>query len=234
MRPEALHTALDTAVAEFQAAVTSAGPAAPVPTCPGWTADALTAHLASVFGLVADWIRTGRRRQPRPVPASAPDAFATASATLLELLGPGQADRPCPTWCPWDRTIGFWLRRMAHEAVIHRVDAESALGVVTPVPAELAADGVDEVLTLWLGAHQPPVVSGEHVVRLEVPGREWTVGLNPSVVDFCDGAEPEAVLRGPASALDLWLWGRGGAAGLTVEGDPAAVAALRSAVAAVT
>jgi len=54
------------------------------------------------------------------------------------------------------------------------------------------------------------------------------------VIDFCAGAEPDAVLRGPASALDLWLWGRGDAAELTVEGDRSAVAALRFAVAAVT
>ncbi|MCK2241186.1 MULTISPECIES: maleylpyruvate isomerase family mycothiol-dependent enzyme [unclassified Crossiella] len=234
MRPESLALALRVAVGEFRAAVTTAPPDAPVPTCPGWTVDQLTAHVGQVFTLVADWIRTGRRRAPTPVPAASLDHFTVSAETLLDLLDPRQAARPCATWCPWDHTLGFWIRRMAHEAVIHRADAESALGAISPVPAELAADGVHELLTLWLGTRQPPRVTGEHVVRLEVPGRTWTIGLNPWVIDYHEGAEPDVVLRGPASALDLWLWGRGDAAELTVEGDRSAVAALRAAVAAVT
>jgi hypothetical protein len=40
---------------------------------------------------------------------------------------------------------------MAPETVIHRIDAELAARLpVTSVPADLAADGVDEVLTVML------------------------------------------------------------------------------------
>src|SRR6266700_2763359 len=43
------------------------------------------------------------------------------------------------------------LMRMAQETVIHRIDAELAAGLpVTPVPDDLAADGVDEVLKRML------------------------------------------------------------------------------------
>ena len=40
---------------------------------------------------------------------------------------------------------------MAQETVIHRIDAELALGsTVAPVPADLAVDGIDEVLVVFL------------------------------------------------------------------------------------
>ena len=49
---------------------------------------------------------------------------------------------PAPTWFGPDQTVGFWIRRMAQETVIHRIDAELAAGLpVTPVPGDLAADG---------------------------------------------------------------------------------------------
>ena len=46
---------------------------------------------------------------------------------------------PTPTWYDPDQTVAFWIRRMAQETVIHRIDAE--LGVreqVTPVAGDLA------------------------------------------------------------------------------------------------
>ena len=39
---------------------------------------------------------------------------------------------------------------MAHETSIHRRDVESAVGATTPVAADLAVDGIDEVLALML------------------------------------------------------------------------------------
>ena len=50
----------------------------------------------------------------------------------------------------------FWIRRMAQETVIHRVDAELALGEpFAPIPDDLALDGIDEVLERFLafGTH---------------------------------------------------------------------------------
>ena len=48
------------------------------------------------------------------------------------------------TWSD-DHTVGFILRRQAHEALVHRVDAEQAAGASRELDAELAADGVAEV-----------------------------------------------------------------------------------------
>ena len=54
------------------------------------------------------------------------------------------------TWSD-DRTVGFIRRRQAHEALIHRLDAELAAGAVTRLDPELAADGVHEALQHFFG-----------------------------------------------------------------------------------
>jgi hypothetical protein len=45
---------------------------------------------------------------------------------------------PALTWYDPDQTVAFWIRRMAQETVIHRIDAELAARLpVTPVPGNL-------------------------------------------------------------------------------------------------
>ena len=61
----------------------------------------------------------------------------------LEGRGPGAASW---TWHEDHQNAGFWFRRMAQEAAVHRVDVESGYGAVTPVDDVLAVDGIDEVL----------------------------------------------------------------------------------------
>jgi hypothetical protein len=57
---------------------------------------------------------------------------------------------PVWTWSA-DRTVGFWVRRFAHDVRVHRFDAESAaVGTVSDrfdVATDLAADGVSDVLS---------------------------------------------------------------------------------------
>ncbi|MET1075290.1 MAG: hypothetical protein ABWY11_21770 [Umezawaea sp.] len=114
-------------------------------------------------------------------------------------------------------------------------DAQDASGFAAPLDTRLAAGAVDEVLRLRLGTHQPPrAPAGGGAVALRGPGHEGTVAPHPGIVDFRDGADPDTVVTGSASAVDLWLWGRMGEEDLSIEGDPAAARVLRAAVAAVT
>ena len=53
------------------------------------------------------------------------------------------------------RHAGYIARRQAHEALIHRIDAELTAGRRTPVDAALGTDGIDEVLSVM---HGPAVV----------------------------------------------------------------------------
>ena len=131
-----------------------------------------------------------------------------------------------------DHTVGFILRRQAHEALIHRVDAELAAGLPSEVDPALATDGVHEVLAVMYGGMPPwgTWEPGEGLLRVDATdtGEEiWLrfgtfSGTSPAsgttytdeedfhVVDPPAGDdEPDVVIDGPAAALDLWLWSRG-------------------------
>lgn len=45
-----------------------------------------------------------------------------------------------------DQHARFWARRMLFETLVHRVDAERAVGGESGIAPALAADGVDEFL----------------------------------------------------------------------------------------
>ncbi|WP_433269632.1 maleylpyruvate isomerase family mycothiol-dependent enzyme [Actinosynnema sp. CS-041913] len=238
MDAQALGSALRTEAAALAVAADLVPGNRPVPGCPGMTVTELVRHVGSVHRLVTRWITRGSRpaEWPRePNGADPVDWYRIGAASLIAVLNPARAAEPAATWCPWDRTLGFWLRRMAHETAVHRVDAQAASGLAAPLVPALAADGIDEVLKLWLGCHLPPGAHADgRAITLRVPGREWTVALHEQVVDFCPDADPAAVVTGSASAVDLWLWGRAPASELSIEGDEAVAHALRAAVAAVT
>src|SRR5262249_56921469 len=60
---------------------------------------------------------------------------------------------PAGSWYAPDQTVGFWIRRMAQETVIHRIDAELGTGQpVAPVPTDLAVDGIDELLKAFVAS----------------------------------------------------------------------------------
>src|SRR5262249_16874975 len=96
--------------------------------------------------------------------------------------------------------------------------------------AKLAADGVDELLGLV--AHRKGSRSSDtasvHLHCTDVEG-EWLVRMEPGamIVDRVH-AKGDAALRGAASDLDLFVWGRIAATPLEVIGDVAAVDRLRA------
>jgi uncharacterized protein (TIGR03083 family) len=117
--------------ARFLAALREADPQAPVPPCPGWTAADLAYHLAEVqtFWTIVLDVRPGPPddyTEP-PRPESWPDQLAfvaDASAGLEQALARATDDEVAWTWFPPEQTVGFTRRRQAHEAFIHRIDAE--------------------------------------------------------------------------------------------------------------
>jgi uncharacterized protein (TIGR03083 family) len=124
----------------------------------------------------------------------------------------------------------FWWRRMAHETVIHRVDAEAAAGVESPVePAELASDGIDEFLAFVQvrnKAEALEILGGSfHFHTTDVAG-EWMVVFRDGGVEITrEHAKADVAVRGPASDLELFLYNRRGSEGLEMFGDPAKIAA---------
>lgn len=98
---------------------------------------------------------------------------------------------------------------------MHTVDLSQALGLtVSEVPAALAADGIDELLTVFfvrLAAQgSAPVVRANVLLRALDTGDEWILGRTgadkaPALLP--QGSEVEATVKGTASDLYLALWG---------------------------
>lgn len=218
------------------AAVARGDLSATVPSCPGWTVRDLVSHVAEVY---EDKIaRTALGRAPDPWPPAWPadrdpvDWFIDAHERLLEMLRERGPDAPSATWWPPDQTVGFWGRRMAHETAVHRVDAELAAGTATPVDADLALDGVDEILVIMLAgdwSDAPSDIATAQRVAISTGGRRWIATLEPEAVtiDEEDG-DGVASVEGESSDVLLWLWGRAGDERVRRSGDEAALRLLRS------
>ncbi len=225
----------------FAAAVRSAGYDARVPTCPEWNVTNLVEHQSGVHRWVTMIFETGAQSMPDraevPRPPEGTDWlewFEAGVPGLLAVLETAEPGHRIWNWADGDAgDSSFWPRRMAHEIVIHRADAESAAGWASVVePAELAADGIDEYLGFVdarrLYREGGLGVEGTfHFHATDTPG-EWLVEItNEAVTVSREHAKAPAAVRGPAGALELFLYNRGPADGLEILGDTTLVDAWR-------
>ncbi len=206
-----------------------AEPTAAVPGCPDWDVDDLVWHIGEVHDFWGTIVRDrladfGQYVDPdRPDGHDATIDFAErAAAALIETLRSTPTDTPVWTWSS-QNDVAFVLRRMAHKTALHRYDAEAAADGDTNdgsgtthdtwrVPAELAADGIDEYLTHFLPnlVEDPPPLAGSiHLHCIDTEG-EWTVALDDSgSYDVTHGhGKATVALRGPAHDLLVTLWRR--------------------------
>ncbi|MGI8679091.1 MAG: maleylpyruvate isomerase family mycothiol-dependent enzyme [Jatrophihabitans sp.] len=230
----------------FAAALRHVDPAAAVPSCPDWTAADLLWHLAGVHSMWAMIVRDRvRELDPEAAPPPRPDAYDAlfdfyerSTAELVDALASTPDDTPVWTWAP-DQHVGFVRRFQAHEALIHRIDAELTAGTLpTPLPPDLAADGIDVVLrysmswrpgwATWtptggVGLIQASDTGDRHTVRLGGWG-----GTSPdtgktfddeAAIELADDAAPTFSVTAPAANLDAWLWNRPGFAEVSVDGS---------------
>jgi uncharacterized protein (TIGR03083 family) len=242
--------------------------AAPVPSCPGWTVTDLLRHVAEVYLHKSECIRLNDFPRPWPPDFSADEPVAllerayAALVAAFERHGPGD---PARTWYEPDQTVGFWIRRMAQESVIHRVDAELALAEpIAPIPADLAIDGVTEVLDLFLSygtrtwvEEFGPLLRDTlgYRVLLRAGGSSWLVSTSPQGVEVraAGAAEPvgatvvaepvdatvvaepvDATVVAEPDSLLLWLWARVGDEAVSIEGTDKAIIELRRLLVAAT
>ncbi len=240
---------------DLRDAATAVELTAPVPSCPGWTVADLVRHVAQVYLHKATLMRTGEEPREWPPPGLAAEAplaaLGRAYGALRAEFRTREPTRPAPTWYDPDQTVAFWIRRMAQETVIHRIDAELAASLpVTPVPADLGVDGVDEVLKRMLayGSAAWPEefaeMEGEHLaaeggqdaITVAAGPAAWTVRPSPRQVTVDDGASdhPRVLVEGAPGSLLRWLWGRAGGDAVRLAGDPAWAGYLRRMIAAVT
>lgn len=224
-------------------------PRLPVPSCPDWVASDLLWHLGEVQWF---WGTVVAERLPSvddlETPAR-PDThaglvafFEQQSERLQEALGSADPAEPVYMWAA-DKTVGYIGRRQAHEALIHRLDAELTVDEVTPFDTELAADGVDEALGIMFGGCPPWGTFTPSGVQVEVrttdagtvlpvalgrftgtdPGTGTSYDEDDISVRQADpDATPAATVIGTAEDLDAWLWHRRDGNALKVEGDQSA------------
>ncbi|MGY5765157.1 maleylpyruvate isomerase family mycothiol-dependent enzyme [Brachybacterium sp. DNPG3] len=225
---------------------------APVPTCPDWTGLDLLAHLTGVHEFWAAILASGATTDEQAdalesgaaaPPTSVEEALArreVATAALVHQLEARADDEPAWSWFPPEQTVGFTRRMQVHEATIHRVDAELTAGVpVTPVPSDVASEGLDHCLgVMWaaVALWTPEAAHREALAVLEIApaggtarsieisratgarasdGTPYALVLTRVLPDGPRDAEaaalPRAVVTGSPLALHLWAWGRAAA-----------------------
>lgn len=218
-----------------------------VPSCPGWSVADLTWHLLEVqyfwASIAVDLLQSPETVVDlvRPADPALPAMFRQETDRLVHAVSSRSPEEVCWSWHDAGHTIGWVRRRQAHEALIHRVDAELAAGDPSTLDPVLAADGVDEILSVMLDANDLPEWATFHpdgstaVIEIDGGAVSWTVNLgrftgtspasgntyNDVALALTDPvATPSAVLRGSAADMNLWLWGRGPIDDIEVSGDP--------------
>jgi uncharacterized protein (TIGR03083 family) len=214
----------DTEHEAFLVACEQAGPSAPVPSCPDWTVADLLYHLYEVQYI---WNRvTTERREgfagmampTRPADEALIDLLRGEHAGYTAMLRSFPASTPIWTWIG-PRTLAWLARRMAHETAVHRVDAELAAGTHVVIDAELASDGIDEFLEVFLNTREGTVGGSVHVHCTDVAG-EWTIREAIDGFDVSrEHAKGDAAIRGAANDILLALWRRVPLSTCDVVGD---------------
>jgi uncharacterized protein (TIGR03083 family) len=228
---------------------------AEVPSCPGWQVADLVWHLAEVHGFwaqIVDRLLTDPSDADdvvRPTDRELLTFAAERRAELLDALARRSPTDHCWSWSELGGDVGWVARRQAHEALIHRADAELAAGVAVTRPgAALAADGVDELVrgflvgipewARWTADGTTVAVActdvgGRYVVELgrmsgmsPASGRSYDIDAAELLDDPFSPAHAEVV--GDAWELDRWLWGRGEAGALTITGRREVVTRFRA------
>ncbi|MDH6116124.1 uncharacterized protein (TIGR03083 family) [Kitasatospora sp. GAS204A] len=213
----------------------------PVPSCPGWTLLDLIRHTGSVQRWFSVLLRQQIQQRPtsRDVELALPaeedgyrDWLAASATVAAEAFATVESDAPMWAWGA-DQHARFWARRMLCETLVHRVDAELALGLRPEIDPALAADAVAEFLVnLPFAVGFAPKTAqlrgtGETIRFTRTDGEgDWTVRLDPESFGLtpndADGDTPaDATVQGSAADLLLLLYGRldRTAPGLEVHGD---------------
>ncbi|HEX4212938.1 MAG TPA: maleylpyruvate isomerase family mycothiol-dependent enzyme [Candidatus Dormibacteraeota bacterium] len=221
------------------------GLSTPVPTCPGFDIAGLVGHLGRIQRwatiMIADGRTTpvGSEERRRRVGASpkGPEVlpwFREGLARLVDTLHAAPLDLEVWSFLPAPTPRGFWIRRMAHEVLIHRADVELAVGAPIVIEPRLAADGIDELLTAWV----VDPATGPHferaatlLVQPDDADARWLASLGPDGARTSRGVgAADCTISGPAGALDLMLWNRRAPGMVDISGDAAVIDAWAAAV----
>lgn len=225
--------ALEVAGSRLAGAARLAGLDAPIPSCPSWSVRDLLAHTGGVHRWATFHVASSSDKPTSPDEEEAlfahPDDdgllewFEAGHRTLVETLRAAPSDTDCWTFLTAPSPLAFWARRQAHETTMHRIDVELALGPAGPVATELAADGVDELLTGFMARRKGRLLANpERTLAVEATdtGEAWTLRIGPEgrAVERASAAA-DCTVAAPAAELYLLLWNRMGTKDASILGD---------------
>lgn len=205
-------------------------PDALVRACPGWTTTDLAIHTTGVHRRVAHWCANQLAEPARwpdhePVDPSAPWEWCRDGLRLvvgaLEGIGPNDS-----VWSWTDqRNGGFYHRRMLHETVVHRWDAQDAISTPSPIDAEVATDGINELMDVGLryrgDGSSIEYPDGDVIIERTDGTDRWRLRAMDGTLLVARngdaGTAANATVHGHAEDLLLYLWGRRGH--VTVSGE---------------
>ncbi|GHC87704.1 hypothetical protein GCM10007079_32060 [Nocardiopsis terrae] len=218
-------------------------PHAHVPTCPEWNVNDLVWHVGETHHF---WrtIASGAVRDPddgyvrpeRPEDEDLLSWYRDGLAETLTVLTAVDPAEPRWTWAP-QKDAAFIQRRMAQETAVHAWDLLNAVGRAGPLPADAAADGVDEFLGFFLGLREAlglptePVRSvGSILLSATDTGHAWTIDHTGEHWRVRREAyRASCAVQASASELLLALWRRTGTETLEITGSASSFDRLLSA-----
>jgi uncharacterized protein (TIGR03083 family) len=248
---EVYYAGIDASSATLAALVDCTDPELRIPTCPDWSLRQLTTHVGRAHRWAAEIARTRSEKfiEFRDVPdgklpadpAEAGRWLTTGAMYLIDTLREAGDAR---VWTfEGLAPAGFWARRMAHETSVHCADAALAAGDPVDMVPELAADAVDEWLTMLStsdGSQDDPRLTvlplgrtlAVHATDPDLMvGGEWLIMRADDGIRVAPGSgQGDAGLSGRAVDLLLVLLGRRPANDESVEvvGDRALATAYQS------
>ena len=211
--------------------------------CGDWAIRDLAIHQGTVWQFATANVLGGGDKSgpahPWASDGSSPDSeladWLTASKdTMLEVLRAAEPDAAAWTFAANNQTAGFWQRRMLAETAVHRWDAEHCAsgGEIPLIDPVVAADGIDEYIEVGLRfssgrPNRTYPANSLHLHCTDTEG-EWTI-VGDGQSEFTvtrEHAKGDAAVKGTASALLLWVWGRDGG-DVEIFGDEAVATAWR-------
>jgi uncharacterized protein (TIGR03083 family) len=199
-----------------------------VPSCPEWSLGDLVWHLGGVQRFWAEVVRTQTMdRATIEPPAAVPDDellawFEDVSAELLHTLETTDPAVRVWSWAGGQQDVAWVRRRQAHEAAVHRWDAQNAVGRAKPIAPALARDGIEEYFAWMLDPEEAERFEGTVVIRLAPTDADaaWLVAVRDGRVTLSsDDIAVDITVRATASDLLLLLWRRVGTDDVDVEGE---------------
>lgn len=206
----------------------------PIPHISGWTMSDAVIHAGLVFSFVTKSVKQGspiadggvarwaNDQSNHPQTSQLSDWFRAAAQEMAEVVWEHEPRDEVWTSSEFNKQALFWMRRMTHEATVHRWDIETATGDNTAIGGAIAVDGIDEFYDFFVAERFPTAFAGigtVHLHAIDAPG-EWMITRHENGIDVESAhGKGDVAARGPAGDLLLFVWNRVNHTTLETFGD---------------